>query len=162
MAITTRQQLFIAEYLSDPKRNGAAAARRAGYSAKRASATAAEILADKEIQEEIKRQLAGQLHKLHIDADMVIAGILATIENAAKSGAGAWQATAQLRGYELLGKHLGMFVDKVEVGLDEKLMEQLLAGCRRALEGLHQDRDQDAIASLQETAHDDDDAGKPN
>ena len=93
---------------------------------------------------------------------MVIAGILATIENAKKSGAGAWQATARLRGYELLGKHLGMFVDKVEVGLDEKLMERLIAGRRRALEGLRQDRDQDAIPSLRETTHDDDDAGKPN
>jgi len=33
--------------------------------------------------------------------------------------------------YELLGRHLKMFTEKIEVGLDEKLIKRLEAGRKR-------------------------------
>ena len=59
-------------------------------------------------------------------------GIVESIETAKAAGIGAWQSQAILRGYELLGKYLGFFTDKVEVGADQKLIEQLLLGRKRA------------------------------
>ena len=44
----------------------------------------------------------------------------------------AWAFAAQLRGYELLGKYLGMWTERVDVSSDEKLIAALIAGRRRA------------------------------
>jgi phage terminase small subunit len=130
--LTANRQLFIANYLTDPKRNGAKAAIAAGFSRKRAKITACELLKDPEIEAEIERQTSMRLEKLHLDADMVIAGLVAEIENSKKAGSGAWQASTRLKAYELLGRHLKMFTDKVEFDVDDLLIERLLAGRKRA------------------------------
>jgi hypothetical protein len=60
-------------------------------------------------------------------------GELQDIIDAAKlAGAGAWQMSTRLKAVELQGKFLKMWTEKVEVGLDDALMERLLQGRKRA------------------------------
>jgi hypothetical protein len=73
-----------------------------------------------------------RLEKLEINQNLVLVGILQTIEKAIAAGSGAWQMTTLPKAYELLGKHLKMFTDKVELGLDDALIERLTAGRLRA------------------------------
>jgi hypothetical protein len=132
MSLTRRQQTFVLEYLADPERNGAASARRAGFKAKRAAITASELLHDPKIQTAIQDHLTNHLRRLHVDAEMVITGIVETIQKAKAAGSGAWQSATILRGYELLGRSLGMFHDKVDVNNDDEIIKRLMAGRRRA------------------------------
>jgi phage terminase small subunit len=140
------QQRFIAEYLSDEKRNATAAAARAGYSDKSAKFIACHLLKNPEVQREIERRLKGIMEKLDVDAEMVVQGILETIESAKGAGQGAWQSAAVLRGYELLGRHLGMFKDKVDVRSDEQLIAALHAGRRRAAGIVDDEESVDAVS----------------
>lgn len=64
--ITKKQQIFIDEYLRCF--NGAEAARRAGYSESRARTTAAELMAESSISEQIQARLA----EVHMSADEAI------------------------------------------------------------------------------------------
>ena len=139
------------EYLADEKRNATQAAIRAGYSKTSAKFAACHMLKDPEIQKLINRELTRHLKQLDIDAQMVLKGINDAIEDAKRAGQGAWQSQAVLRGYELLGKSMGLFVDRVESNLDEKIMETLIRGRRRAA-GLKEDEEeqpQDDDAELQ-------------
>src|SRR5215472_16914745 len=128
MSLTLQQQRFVLEYLADPKRNATQAAIRAGYNPNRAKVTASEFLADPKIQAAIDDQLTKHLRSLNVDAEMVISGIVETIEKAKAAGQGAWQSQTILRGYELLGRYLGIFTDKVDIKADEELIERLHRG----------------------------------
>ncbi len=85
-----------------------------------------------EIQREIERKLTKRLDKLETTQESVLRELHAIIEAAKEAGAGHWQMQARLKATELLGKHLKMFTEKVEVGLDDALMEALLEGRKRA------------------------------
>jgi phage terminase small subunit len=84
--ITRMQQRFVAEYLSDQKRNATQAAIRSGYSARSAKGWAWKMLQDPEIRDEIDRQLRKHLEALEVDAQMVVTGILDSIECAKRAG----------------------------------------------------------------------------
>lgn len=132
--ISKMQQRFVAEYLADPnpKRNAKAAALRAGYSKSSAGPHSCRMLQDPEIQGLINKELTRHLEKLDVDAQMVLKGILDAIDDAKHSGRGAWQSATIVRGYELLGRYLGLFHDRVEVDLDTEIMARLEEGRRRA------------------------------
>lgn len=68
--LTPKQQKFVLEYIVD--NNGAAAARRAGYSEKTANAMAARLLAKVNIQQEISKAVARQEIRTEITADRVL------------------------------------------------------------------------------------------
>lgn len=55
-----------------------------------------------------------------------------TIEQAKRCGPGGWHSAAILRGYELLGRYLGMFHEKIDFSGDEKIIALLAAGRKRA------------------------------
>jgi phage terminase small subunit len=131
MALTKRKQLFVAEYLADPKSNGAQAVIRAGFSEKRAKVTASELLKDPEIKAAIEHKQNQRLAKLDINANLVLAGLLELRDRCVEAGSGAWQTAGLLKVYELLGRHLKMFTDKVELGFDEELVKRLEAGRKR-------------------------------
>jgi phage terminase small subunit len=146
--ITKLQQRFIDEYLSDPKRVASYAAERAGYSPKSAKFAGCRVLRKPEIQRAIdereaaiRRKLDAAAEKAYVDEAMVVSGILKSIEDARAAGVGAWQMQAIQRGYELLGRHLGMFKDQVEIGLDEQIIAQLEQGRERA-RGIRNEEDQ--------------------
>jgi hypothetical protein len=148
MALNRLQQMFVLEYLSDPQRNAKAAYLRAGYSANNAAGQAAALLGKQEIKDAIEYELQRHLRKLQVNAEMVISGIVESIDSAKRAGQGAWQIQAIQRGYELLGRYLGIFTERVEVGLDDKIMEQLALGRARA--GLLPKEEEDANDAVEE------------
>ena len=103
--MTERQKRFIAEYIKDF--NGAAAARRAGYSEKGAKQAACALLKDPEIRAEVDtvvRVLAGVAPEEVLRERREVAFSQASDENGAQV-----KLSSKLRALELLGKHLGMF-----------------------------------------------------
>ena len=132
MSLTKKQQLFVKEYCSDPDLGKAEAARRAGYTKSRAQITACELMKNPEVQREIERKLTKRIEKLETTQESVLQELHSIIEAAKEAGAGHWQMQARLRATELLGKHLKMFTEKVEIGPNDALMELLLEGRKRA------------------------------
>lgn len=132
--LTDKQQRFVDEYLIDL--NATQAAIRAGYSEKTAQQMGSENLSKPVIQEAIEKAQAERSERTKVTQDYVIKTIVETIERCSqakqvydKSGgpvmtetpdgdlapAYRYDATNVLKGAEMLGKHLGMFTDKVEV-----------------------------------------------
>jgi phage terminase small subunit len=144
--MTEMQRRFALEYLNDPRRNAAQAAIRAGYARKNAKTTAHWLLKDPEIVDFIDRQLTKHLRKLQVDEAMVIKGLLQTIEKANDAGQGAWQSQTVTRCYELLGKYLGLFTDKVEVGSDQQIMDAIVLGRKYALKRQREEQPREELA----------------
>ena len=132
MALTKRRQLFVHEYVADPKAGQARAAIRAGFSPKRAKETARELMADPQIKAAIERKITSKFESVEVDQKLVVTGLLRTIERCVDAGSGAWQTAGVLKAYELLGRHLKMFTEKVEIDLSDRIMEALTAGRKRA------------------------------
>jgi len=132
MALTKRRQLFVHELLANPKKPAAWAAIRAGFSEKRARETASELLKDPEIKAAIEQKLTGKFEKVDVNEKLVLSGLLRTIERCVGAGSGAWQTAGTLKAYELLGRHLKMFTERVEVDFGAGIMEALAAGRKRA------------------------------
>jgi phage terminase small subunit len=131
MALTKRRQLFVHEYVADPKAGQAEAAIRAGFSPKRAKETACELMKDPEIKAAIERKFTSKFEDVKVDQKLIVNGLLRTIEGCVDAGSGAWQTTGVLKAYELLGRHLKMFTEKLEIDLSDRIMEALTAGRKR-------------------------------
>jgi hypothetical protein len=108
LALTHRQRRFCEEYTVDF--NGAAAAIRAGYSTNYPDRQAHQLLKNKGVSAYIDYLTASRAAKiLSIDADYIVQGIVNIInEEANKAG-------DKLRGYELLARLKGLFIDKQEI-----------------------------------------------
>lgn len=107
MALTHRQRRFCDEYSIDF--NGAAAAIRAGYSPTYADRQAHLLLKNRGIATYIEYLTASKAAKImSVNPDWVVQGIVTTLTDAQKAG-------DKLRGYELLARILGMFIDKQEI-----------------------------------------------
>ena len=135
MGLTKSQQLFVLEYSKDPKCGKTEAARRAGYSAKRAQITGCELMKNPEVLREVDRLLKQRVEKTSVaklTAESVIDDLNDIDECCKQAGAGAWQVATRVKIAELKGKYLKMFTDRVEVDIDDKLMERLEAGRRRS------------------------------
>ena len=133
---TSKQRIFVAEYLVD--RNAAQAAFRAGYSEKTADRQGYRLLRNAEIAAAIEKATQARTDELALNADLVLHGIRKTISLAENRE----QYGAALRGYELLGKHLGMWKDRgfSTGGLDR--LKELADACR----GIDTDDDGDQDA----------------
>lgn len=133
-SLPEKQQLFVREYMKDLHQTNAAT--RAGYSPKTAGQQANRLLKNVKIQAAIEELRNERNERLNIDVDYVIKTVVETIErcsqakpvydrdgepimtetpNGELAPAYKYDATNVLKGAELLGKHLGMFTDKVEV-----------------------------------------------
>lgn len=126
MALTPKQQRFVAEYLIDL--NATAAYKRAGYKGKgnAAESSASEILSNPKVSAAVKEAIDKRSNDLGIDAKYVLTTIRNTIERCAQTvkvfdkdgsetGEYKFDAGAVLKGAELLGKHLKLFTDKTEL-----------------------------------------------
>lgn len=151
--LTPKQSRFVDEYLIDL--NATQAAIRAGYSKKTARQTAAENLSKPHIEEAIQERMNRRSERTHITADFVLNGIAKNIARceqgeAVRDKAGElvmlqtedgevapmykYDAANVLKGYELLGKHLKLFTDKVEHGVSDSMAELIVAARKRARE----------------------------
>ena len=128
MALTEKQARFVAEYLVDL--NASAAARRAGYSAKNSDNIASELLGKTQVREAIAAAMDERSKRVEIDADYVLKNLVEVVERCMQrapvmhkgeqvvddEGNSLWlfDGKVAVRALELLGKHKGMFTDKIQ------------------------------------------------
>lgn len=107
-ALTHRQRRFCDEYSIDF--NGTAAAIRAGYASQYADRQAHQLLRHRGVQAYLEFLTASKAAKIQsVDADYIVKGILEIIaKEQGKDG-------DKLRGYELLARIKGLFIDKQEI-----------------------------------------------
>lgn len=127
--LSAKHKLFADEYLIDL--NATAAYKRAGYGGKGKSAenAASRLLGNVGVSKYINDAMEKRSQDLGIDAKYVLTTIKATIERCqqaepvmirdgdhmVESGEYKFDASNVLKGAELLGKHLKMFTDKVDM-----------------------------------------------
>ena len=132
--LTAKQQRFVGEYLIDL--NATQAAIRAGYSEKTAKSVGHENLTKPDIAEAISEAQNKRSERVEITQDYVLENIKKVIERCMQAEAvlsrdGSpvlvegpegdltclfeFKENGALKGLELLGKHLGMFVEQKKV-----------------------------------------------
>lgn len=112
--LTEKQKRFCEEHLIDL--NATQAAIRAGYSPKTAEQTAARLLRNVKVQNYINELRKEQSQRTGINADTV----LKELEKIALADTDI-SGKEKIKALELLGKHLGMFKDKLELETDTDL-----------------------------------------
>lgn len=114
--LTAKQERFCREYIIDL--NATQAAIRAGYSKKTANRIASENLSKLDIQKKIQELQQERAERTEITQDKVLkelAGI-----GFAPITKGKIRAADKTKALELLGRHLGIFTDKLQIEGDIK------------------------------------------
>lgn len=127
--LSDKQEMFIREYLVDL--NGTQAAIRAGYSEKGASVTATRLLANVSIRARIEELQQERAKKLELDADWVLQRLKDISDKCMQevpvevfnyrtkemepTGEYTFDSQGANRATELIGKHLGMFKDRIDL-----------------------------------------------
>lgn len=125
--LTDKQKMFCKEYIVDL--NATQAAIRADYSVKTAQVIGSENLSKPLIQAEIQRLMSERAHRVEITADNVLQDILDTRVQC-ENNMTYWDAQGNKRldasavngrskSNELLGRHIKLFTDKVELSVTE-------------------------------------------
>lgn len=139
--LTPKQAAFVAEYLVDL--NATQASIRAGYSEKSAARIGVELLNKTQVREAVARAQAQRAERVEITADYVLSNLQEIVERSMQrapvldlkgrqiqdsEGRNLWQFDAKSanRSLELLGKHLGMWRDRLELsgGVDITVLEE--------------------------------------
>ena len=144
-------ELFCQEYVVDY--NGTQAAIRAGYKEKSARQQASRLLALEEVLTRISELQKDQLDRLALSQDYVVLQLLETYKccreptpvmrydsstgEMKETGTYQFDSKGALRALELIGKHLGMFSDKVHVSgsLNTGQLSNVLAQLRGDVSG---------------------------
>ncbi len=106
--LTPKQQRFVEEYLIDL--NATQAAIRAGYSEKTAQEQSSRLLSNVMVQEAVQKAKNKLSERTELTVEMVVQGLL----NEAKDLSEGSTQSARVSAWAHLGKHLGMFKDKIE------------------------------------------------
>ena len=146
-----RYELFCQEYVVDY--NGTQAAIRAGYKEKSARQQASRLLTSEEVLTRISELQKDQLDRLALSQDYVVLQLLETYKccrepspvlrydpstgEMEETGIYQFDSKGALRALELIGKHLGMFSDKVHVSgsLNTGQLSNVLAQLRGDVSG---------------------------
>jgi phage terminase small subunit len=110
--LTTKQRLFVEAYLANP--NATDAARRAGY--KGNDVTLGAVGAENLKKPLIAEMLEKRVNEAIVTADEVLRNVKILAQTAERDG-------DRLKGWELLGKHLAMWIDKSEGKVDVSVSE---------------------------------------
>lgn len=122
--LTPKQKRFVDEYLIDL--NATAAAKRAGYSEKSADKIGPELLGKTSIQEALSKALAKRSERTEITQDWVLSRLQTVAERCLQAaavidkegnptGEYKFDSSGANKSLELLGKHLKLFTEKVEL-----------------------------------------------
>lgn len=127
--LTDKQTAFVREYLVDL--NATQAAIRAGYSERTASRIGPQLLGKTWVREAIEKAQAKRARRVEVTQDYVLSNLVEIVERTMQrapvldrkgeqvtdeEGRAVWtfDAKGANRALELLGKHLGIFTDKVK------------------------------------------------
>jgi len=124
--LTVRQARFVEEYLVDG--NGMQAAIRAGYSPRSAKQLGSKVLGMPLVQVALAARQAGLGAEHRVDAGWVLDRLREVAErclqavpvrdrSARETGEWTFNASGATRALELIGKHLGMFSERIDVQL---------------------------------------------
>lgn len=129
MKLTDKQEAFVREYLVDL--NATQAAIRAGYSERTAQAQSSRLLTNVMVRTRIEELQAKRAEKLELDADWVLRRLkeisdkcmqaepVMTFDYDSKTmvetGEYKFDSVGANKSTELIGKHLGMFKDKLDI-----------------------------------------------
>ena len=113
MSLTPKQQRFISEFLIDL--NATQAAIRAGYSNPTARQAGAENLSKPDVSAAIAEAQAARAERTGMTQDYVLEHLCTVVETCMGRTGGEFNASGAIKALELLGKHLGMFKDRIEV-----------------------------------------------
>lgn len=116
--LSERRERFVAEYLASGKATQAAIA--AGYAEANAPFQASRLLREPAVAAAIEARRAKVLGKLEVKAETVL-GELAKVAFDPETSA------MKVRALELLGKHLQLFVEKVDLRVDAMTPEERAA-----------------------------------
>ena len=112
--LTPKQERFVQEYLVDL--NATQAAIRAGYSKNRASELGYQLLQKTTVQSAVQKAQKDRSKRTEITQDYVINKLKAIADQEASDGTDSeLKYSSQLKALELLGRHLGMFTDRMKV-----------------------------------------------
>ena len=109
--MTDKQARFVAEYLVDC--NATQAAIRAGYSSKTAYSIGQRLMRDPDIQGEIQAGMSGLQERTELSQKYVIDNLREIVSRCMEGE--DFKPHGALKALELLGKHLRMFTDKIQV-----------------------------------------------
>lgn len=140
MDLRAKQERFCQEYVVDY--NGTQAAIRAGYTEKTAYSQANRLLKNAEILARVRELQHEQAERLAVSQDFVIISLMDTYRrcmqaqavldaDGGETGVYQFDSRGALRALELLGKHLGMYNDKLQIsgslntGKLDSILEQL-------------------------------------
>lgn len=127
--LTDKQTAFVREYLVDL--NATQAAIRAGYSERTASRIGPQLLGKTWVREAIEKAQAKRARRVEVTQDYVLSNLVEVVERTMQrapvtdrkggqvtdeEGRAVWtfDAKGASKALELLGKHLGIFTDKVK------------------------------------------------
>jgi phage terminase small subunit len=142
--LTPKQDRFVAEYLVDL--NATQAAIRAGYSKKTADVQGPRLLGNVRISDEITRRRTAISEKLEITQEWVIKKLVDNVERAMQAepvlsvdgtptGVYNYAGSVANGALTLLGKHLGMFVDRQDITSKGDKLDTINVVIHRASEG---------------------------
>ena len=146
--LTPKRERFVEEYLVDL--NATQAATRAGYSPKTAQQQGSRLLNRPEVRAAIDAAIERRTERVEINQDYVLRGLVENFERsmqhrkvrATASSAGdsegavvgdyRYDGSVANKALELLGRHLGMFKDNVNLNVNEDLVQAIRDGRNRA------------------------------
>lgn len=140
MALTRKESAFCEEYVKDY--NGTKAAIRAGYKESNAASQASRLLKKPEILEQIKNNQKELVKKSCLSEEKIIKNLedirdrcMAAVpvmewdyeeHEQVPTGEYCFDSKGALKAIELLGKHLGMFKEKVEIsGYNDESVKEM-------------------------------------
>ena len=124
VALTPKQERFVQEYLVDL--NATQAAIRAGY---KNAEIGRQLITKNNVSAAIQEAKRKRSERTKISQDYVLMGLREIADQEASDAAASeLKYSSKLKALELLGKHLGMFTDKVENKVDAAVRIELGAG----------------------------------
>lgn len=110
--LTPKQARFVEEYLIDL--NASAAARRSGYSTSYAEWAAPQILT----RPHVAAAVAAQRARLSEQTGITVVQVIEDLKRLQRKAEEQGDIAPAIKATELLGKHVGAFIDRVQLGGD--------------------------------------------